>query len=33
MKQIGIKKPTRTIKATDSTGKILKQNAILKKGL
>lgn len=33
MKLLGIKKPSRALKTTNSTGKILKQNQILKKGL
>jgi hypothetical protein len=33
IKQSGIKKSLRAIKTTNSTGKILKQNQILKKGL
>jgi hypothetical protein len=33
IKLLGIKKSSRTIKTTNSTGKLLKENQILKKGL
>jgi hypothetical protein len=33
IKRIGIKKPGSSIKTTSSTGKMIKQNLILKKGL